>query len=103
MAKIAVVMYRCDGCGTTGEPEPYPEHSRTPVRLRKELLPEDWVELRAIGNKMVGGSDILYLQFCPKCTVEASRLLTGMCLANDGVEAQSFKNVINCYDKKEDK
>jgi hypothetical protein len=96
MAKMALVMYRCDGCGITGEPEPYPEHSKIPLRMRKELLPEGWMELRGMGNKMTADSEYIQLQFCPKCTKEASRLLMGMSLDDKGIDP-IIKN-----DKKED-
>jgi hypothetical protein len=98
MAKIAVVMYRCDGCGITGDPEPYPEHSRLPHRLRKELLPEDWFELRGAGNKMGDGSDTLFLQLCPKCKTEAKRLLMGMALGADGVDEEGVRPLFETDD-----
>lgn len=85
MARMAVIMYRCDGCKTTGEPEPYPEHSRIPARFRKEQMPEDWVELKGAANK---GDDVIHMQLCPNCVTEAIRLLLGMSLDSKPVEDQ---------------
>jgi hypothetical protein len=93
MTKIAVVMYRCDGCGVTDEPEPYPEHSRVPERLRKELLPEGWFELRAEGNKRGDPSDTFFLQLCPTCKTEATRLLMGMALGADRVDEIGVRTI----------
>lgn len=89
MSKLAVVMFRCDGCKKTGEPEPYPEDSRIALRFRKERIPEGWGEMRILGNR---GDDFLNAHYCGECLIEVERLLGGMALnAKDiGVSAESI-------------
>jgi hypothetical protein len=100
MARVAVVMYRCDSCKTTGEPEKPPEGIRIPPRLIRDAVPEGWVELKAVGNRGLS----LSMHLCDKCLLEASRLLLGMSLDSKDIEEHGVKPLIDDPDhtKKED-
>lgn len=100
MARVAVVMYRCDGCNATGEPEKPPEGIRIPARVKEMAQPEGWVELKAVGNRGIS----LSMHLCPYCLKEASRLLLGMTLDSKDIQEHGVKPLIDTNEqpKKED-
>lgn len=86
MSRIAVVMYRCDGCKTTSDPGPVPERwKENSYLMKKERLPEKWMELT--GKRNDGES--FTAQYCEKCSVEIDRLLQGLALSFDGIQITS--------------
>jgi hypothetical protein len=92
MAREAIVMFRCDGCGKTGGSEPYPEDSVINPRFRSEWIPEGWVELRTRGNK---GGDVLNMHLCVDCDVIASGMLSGLASALKPVEDSGIQDLLN--------
>jgi hypothetical protein len=99
MAKLAVIMYRCDGCKTTGDPETKdPRYPRSSGRVTRDLLPADWFVLKTVDNMGDGAT----MHFCPDCMIELSRLLSGMALDSKAVEELGVKPLIDIEPKKEE-
>lgn len=96
MSKIAIVMYRCDGCKATGEPEAKdPRYPNSSGRFTRDLLPPDWTAFKTINNMRDGETT----HFCPTCMIEASRLLSGMTLDSKDVEDLGVKPLIDINDE----
>jgi hypothetical protein len=98
MTKLAVIMYRCDGCPATGDPEGKdPRYPNASVRFSRDLMPANWTAFKTINNLRDGDT----LHFCPACTTEASRLLSGMTLGSKEVTDLGVKPLIEETKKEE--
>jgi len=84
-------MFRCDGCKTTDEPEAAdPRNRKSSSLYTRDFLPPDWTALHSKSNM----SDVFLMHFCPKCTTEVSRLLTGMTLDAKPVEDVGVRDLL---------
>lgn len=83
MTRLAVVMYRCNGCKCSDEPaEKDPRFPNSRVMNKRELLPPEWIAFKTVSN--MGDGDTYH--FCPKCATELSRLILGLSLDSKEVE-----------------
>lgn len=99
MARMAVIMYRCDGCSTTCEPEAIdPRYPNASNRFGRDLLPPSWSSIMSSNNMR----NETKMHFCDVCTAEASRLLTGMCLGSKDVSDLGVKPMIDPATEKEE-
>lgn len=88
MSRLAVVMFRCDGCKTTGEPGPIPERwKQSSYWAKKDRLPEGWLEVIGKSNDRESFS----VHYCKKCATELERLMQGMSLDESVLEGEGVK------------